>query len=451
MVLEFIALQRLAGYRLRVYLDDWANFADTEQESHSSTQAILANAKRFGFLIRIDKCDLTPTQTFDYLGMRFDTVKFTVSPQPTRIQSLIKLIQHVLRSQSVSRREFHRLLGLMESVSTLLPLARVHKRPLQRELAARIPTDMDWDQTIPTGPWLRDALTQWLDTEWLHSSVPIRPDKPRVYLHTDASNDGWGAHFSDGEVSGLWSPSQQTQHINWLELKAIQLSLQHFLASLRDRWVVVCSDNTTALSYIRSQGGTVSPSLSLLAEELHKWAHLHGIILDCEYIPGKLNVLADALSRTGKVLPTEWTIAHHALQPLWDLWGKPMVDLFATKYNTRLPLYVSPVRDPQAWARNAFTIPWNGMTLYAYPPTALISKVIERYRLDCPRLILVTPGWSRRPWYPDLLSLTHVPPVQLRLSARTLIQPRTGVGHPNPDALALTAWLLCERDCDHRV
>ena len=46
---------------------------------------------------------------------------------------------HVLRSLLVSHREFHRLLGLMESVSSLLPLARVYKRPLQRELAARFP------------------------------------------------------------------------------------------------------------------------------------------------------------------------------------------------------------------------------------------------------------------------------------------------------------------------
>ena len=450
-VLEFIALQRQAGHRLKVYLDDWALFAETEEQSHASTQAVLARAREFGFKIREDKCDLVPSQTFSYLGMRFDTVRFTVQPLPTRIQSLTKMILHVLRSPMVSRREFHRLLGLMESVSTLLPLARVYKRPLQRELAARFPPQPDWECKIPTGPWLRVALNQWLDDDWLHSSVPIRPVNPRVYLHSDASNMGWGAHFSGGEVSGTWTPQDQRQHINWLELKAIYLALQHFSSDLKDKSVIVCSDNTTALSYIRSQGGTVSPTLSLLAEELLIWAHQHGMSLEVEFIPGKLNVLADALSRTGQVLPTEWTIAHQALQPLWDLWGKPLVDLFATQYSARLPLYVSPIRDPMAWARNAFSIPWGGMSAYAYPPTALITRVLERYRLERPRLILVTPGWPRRPWYPELMSLTHVAPVLLRLTARTLVQPRTGIGHPNPDGLGLTAWLLCERGCAHRV
>ena len=80
----------------------------------------------------------------------------------------------------------------------------------------------------------------------------IRPDYHRVYLHTDASNMGWGAHFSGGEVSGTWTPLDLKQHINWLELKAIFLALQHFSSSLSDKLVFVCSDNSTALSYIRS-------------------------------------------------------------------------------------------------------------------------------------------------------------------------------------------------------
>ena len=228
------------------------------------------------------------------------------------------------------------------------------------------------------------SLAQLVST---HSPVGSQGLSPH-----DASLQGWGAHCEQGEASGLWDRQMSAMHINWLELYAIALSLQHFCDFLRSKCVVVCSDNTTALAYIRSQGGTASPSLSRLAEQIWSWAHSQGMTLLPEFIPGKLNVLADSLSRSSTPLPTEWTIAHSALLPLWELWGKPLVDLFATRYSARLPIYISPIRDPLALARNAFTIPWSGLVAYAYPPSALISKTLEKYLLDRPRLILVTPG-----------------------------------------------------------
>eukprot|EP00745_Piridium_sociabile_P036950 TRINITY_DN667_c0_g1_i2.p3 TRINITY_DN667_c0_g1~~TRINITY_DN667_c0_g1_i2.p3 ORF type:complete len:627 (-),score=58.98 TRINITY_DN667_c0_g1_i2:6471-8351(-) len=217
------------------------------------------------------------------------------------------------------------------------------------------------------------------------------------------------------------------------------------------KWLVLCADNSTCLAYIRHQGGTTSISLSMLAEEILLWSHARDMILDVEFIPGKLNVLADQLSRKDQILPTEWTIATASLQPVWKIWGKPHIDLFATKYSSRLPLYVSPMRDPEAVARNAFSIPWQGRVAYAYPPTSLIPRVLEKYRGDRPRLILVTPDWHSQAWYPELLNLTHAPPRPLNLTRRTLVQPRSGIGHHDPTLLNLTAWLLCEQACEHRV
>ena len=157
------------------------------------------------------------------------------------------------------------------------------------------------------------------------------------------------------------------------------------------------------------------------------------------------------LSRSSQVLPTEWTISHQVLSCLWEKWGTPHIDLFATEFTHRLPVYVSPVRDPQAYALNAFSIPWTSLSAYAYPPTALIPAVIERFRLDQPRLILVTPGWSTRPWYAELISLSHEDPLPLLLARGSLVQPRTGVCHPNPSQLSLQGWLLCERGCEHKA
>ena len=51
------------------------------------------------------------------------------------------------------------------------------------------------------------------------------------------------------------------------------------------------------------------------------------------------------------------------------------MDLFAASLNKKLPLYVSPIPDPLAWAVNALNIPWENMVPYAFPVTALLDNV----------------------------------------------------------------------------
>ena len=48
----------------------------------------------------------------------------------------------------------------------------------------------------------------------------------------------WGAHLTELEVAGNWSPEETSQHINCLELKAVWLRLQHFRKFLTDKVVV---------------------------------------------------------------------------------------------------------------------------------------------------------------------------------------------------------------------
>ncbi|KAL8585912.1 hypothetical protein ACOMHN_061073 [Nucella lapillus] len=130
-------------------------------------------------------------------------------------------------------------------------------------------------------------------------------------------------------------------------------------------------------------------------------------------------------------------------------WFKPQVDLFATRFNHRLPLYVSPVLDPTAWAIDALSIPWSNLLGYALPPFPILGKVLRKAREDLATLILVAPRWPAQGWFPELLHLSHVPPVKLSVSARSLLQPRSGIPHGNPDVLNLHAWLLCGTRCLH--
>ena len=90
---------------------------------------------------------------------------------------------------------------------------------------------------------------------------PSYPDKPDTQLFTDASNIGWGAHWNALTVSGVWTTTEKTLHINVLELEAIHRAMLHWLRKLMGLTVLVASDNSTVVSYIIKQGGTRSIQL----------------------------------------------------------------------------------------------------------------------------------------------------------------------------------------------
>ena len=59
--------------------------------------------------------------------------------------------------------------------------------------------------------------------------------------------------------------------------------------------------------------------------------------------------MADLLSRSNQVQSTERSLHPQVFKQICHKWFTPHVDLFATRLNHKLPLYVSPVPDQNAW------------------------------------------------------------------------------------------------------
>ena len=191
-------------------------------------------------------------------------------------------------------------------------------------------------------------------------------------------------------------------HINLLEMKALFLGLQAF-QDVSGHHVTAMCDNSTVVAYVNKQGGTVSRALCLLTSRLLRWTESFDVHLDARYLPGENNVLADVLSRRGQVVGTEWSLHPQVARALLRAWGNPSIDLFATCLNAKLPLYCSLVPDPQAVFEDAFRHPWDDLDLYAFPPFALVDRVIARVqqssvacRDDSGRASLAREGVVRR-------------------------------------------------------
>ena len=137
----------------------------------------------------------------------------------------------------------------------------------------------------------------------------------------------------------------------------------------------------------RAEGGFSGPSLPSLPDNTKP-----------RHIPGCLNVITELLSRSNQVQSTESSLHPQVFKQICLKWFTPHVDLFATRLNHKVPLYVSPVPGQNSWDTDALNINWSGLTAYAYPPTALLHRVIQKVRQSNCLIIIIAPGWPGMPW-----------------------------------------------------
>ena len=216
--------------------------------------------------------------------------------------------------------------------------------------------------------------------------------------------------------------------------------------------VTAMCDNSTVVAYVNKQGGTVSRPLCLLTSHLLRWTESFDVHLEARYLPGEPNVLADVLSRRGQVVGTEWSLHPQVARALLCTRGNPSIDLFATCLNAKLPLYCSLVPDPQAVFEDAFRHPWDDLDLYAFPPFALVGRVIARVQQSSRvAMTLVAPLWPEKEWFADLLLLLTQPPLVLPCWDRLLRQPHCNLFHQGAHALNLHAWRLSSDTTESRA
>ena len=389
---KFLALKQ--GIRIYQYLDDWLVRARSHQTCLQHTQTLVDLCLELGWLVNKEKSELEPTQVFNFVGYQFDLKNDRVRPTPDRWQTLQTKIRDIMSNPVCPVRQLMSLIGLLTATEKPVHLGRLHMRPIQWHLKNnwRVPETLE--KIIPIPNSLHPHLRWWLEESNVTTGQPLHPLKHALQIFTDASKEGWGAHLNEHMARGNWSLPESKLHINYLELKAVLLALKEFQALCTQTTVLIATDNTTVVAYINKEGGMKSGPLCALLWRILTWCTRKQITLKARHIPGHLNVIADKLSRLGQTIQTELSLSPKIFQAICSRWHQPIVDLFATRFNNKLPQFVSPVPDPQAWAVDALSLSWEGLDPYAFPPAAILGKVVEKLQdYPCSRIILIAPGW----------------------------------------------------------
>jgi hypothetical protein len=147
----------------------------------------------------------------------------------------------------------------------------------------------------------QDLLWWIVALDKFHGHAPFSCDIPTVSseFSTDACMNGGGGHFDSDWFFVSWKedfPTFCSSHINVLELKSVLIAAERWGHLWYGRHIIVKSDNMSAVAAV-NKSTSRSPELLYLIKQLFWLSVEHNFKLSAEYLPGKLNFLADGLSR----------------------------------------------------------------------------------------------------------------------------------------------------------
>lgn len=429
---------RTKGHISVVFVDD----SYLQGETYiSCTKNIIdtINTLRFlGYTVHVDKSVLTPTQRIIFLGFIFDSVSMTVILTLEKKEKIRDLGLRIRHSSTFTIRQLAQFLGNIVAAFPAVPYGKLHYREMERNKISALKTSKgDFDANMSLSHKSILEIDWWINNI-IDSFKYIRSPEVDNILYTDASKKGWGATHNNSSTGGLWDKSECENHINWLELKAIEIGLKTYYKASAKHFKIFC-DNTTAIAYINNMGGMQSQICNDLAKNIWSWCQERDLWISAYFVPGKENKVADSNSRNFNE-NTEWELNQNIFEEIINTFYTPDVDLFASRINKKLDKYVSWRPDPHAMAVDAFSLSWGKEKFYMFPPFSIISKVECKIRQDKASGILIVPDWPSQVWYPRVVKLAQKK-MRFSPSEKNLKHP-TKTEHPCSNKMAILAILF---------
>ena len=182
-------------------------------------------------------------------------------------------------------------------------------------------------------------------------------------------------------------------HINSFELQAVFFCLKAFCKNKTRLYVLLKLDNTATVAYINKKGRTISACCNKLAKDIWNWAKEQDIWITTSHVPGLKNTTADLRSRHFYD-KKEWSLNERVAKPLSDQFGKPEIDLFASRLNTKCTKYSSYKPDPDAYHVTAFSMCWLNLNSYIFLPFSIVGRVLAKLAQDQATALVIVPCWQ---------------------------------------------------------
>lgn len=408
-----ISYLRNLGYLSVIYLDDLLLLGKTYTTCLENVRITCNLLGSLGFTINKEKSRMKPRTKCRFLGFDYDTITMNVELPEEKKEIIDKQLHKFSLITHCTIREFARFIGILGSCCAAIKFGWVHMKDFEREkFLALQKSKGNFEANMKLKDELKEDL-EWWKSHTADAKCSIKNFNPALEIFSDASPTGWGVSCQEQRAHGYWNKEERECHINYLELLAAFFGLKCFAKNLKSCDVLLRIDNTTAIAYINRMGGIRFKKLSKMAKQIWEWCEEKDLWIFASYIQSKENAKADFESR--RLEPeTEFALSEAAFQSLVQRFGKPEVDLFASRTNAKCSRYVSWVRDPEAITIDAFTINWRTIKFYAFPPFSIILRVLKKIRAEGSKGIVVVPKWPAQAWYPVYMRMLNSEPLYLK-------------------------------------
>ncbi|KAL1914600.1 uncharacterized protein VTP21DRAFT_8131 [Calcarisporiella thermophila] len=239
--------------RVAAYLDGLLVASPTKEKAREHTQTLVNILEKYGFLVNQEKSALMPTQVIEHLGFRINTGNMTLRLPRKKVRDISRVALKLSKVGTTTPRQVAAFLGSANAACPAIMPGRLFSRLLMMALTAALNTDPNWDSTFTIPEQGLKELDWWAQEFKRWNGRSFLPPAPAIFVTTDASGDGWGTQFQSTIIGGPWSQEEREFHINWKELKAVELCLEAF-PTLKDITILIRIENSTALAMAHTIG-----------------------------------------------------------------------------------------------------------------------------------------------------------------------------------------------------
>ena len=284
------------------YSDDYFFVTLQPNSAHKDFEVAIKAFHDLGLPVAIEKT-VPPTTCLPFLGIEVDSVEMTMKVPECKKQELLQLLKMWGGRYKCTKTELLSLTGKLSHICKVVRPGRIFLRRL-----------FDLSKNVKSGhhhiylnsnsrgdiQWWIDFLPNWSRSTIIPETYTILASDIRLF--TDASKLGLGAIYEKRWIQARWPSSMAALNtgkaidIDYLELFAIFAACATWGHLWPGKRIVICTDNKP-ITDVWQAGTSKSPRIMNLVRKTFLEAANHQFSLSLKFIPGKVNTVADNISR----------------------------------------------------------------------------------------------------------------------------------------------------------